>query len=64
MLGEKLMKSDESDGKTILVLYHIKDLPVHPQLMIFKTSSEADLIPVGSIIGRSVLVSSSFSHPY
>ena len=59
-----MMKSDESDEKTILVLYHIKDLPVHPQLLIFKTSSGEDLIPVGSIIGRSVLVSSSFSYPY
>ena len=59
-----MMKSDESDEKTILVLYHMKDLPVHPQLMIFISSSEADLIPVGSIIGRSVLVSSAFSHPY
>ena len=47
-----MMKSDESDEETILVLYHIKDLPVHPQLLIFKTSSGADLIPFGSIIGR------------
>ena len=35
ILCEKMMKSDESDEKTILVLYHIKDLPVHPQLLIF-----------------------------
>ena len=60
---EKMMKSDENDEKTILVLYHIKDLPMYPQLLTFKTSSGADLIPVGSIIARSVLVSSSFSHP-
>ena len=59
-----MMKSDESDEKNILILYHIKDLPVHPQLMIFKTSSGVDLIVVGSIIGHSVFVSSSFSHPY
>ena len=45
-----MMKSDESDEKTILVLYHIKDLLVHPQLLIFKTSSGADLIPVLSIV--------------
>ena len=64
ILCEKMMKSDESDEETILVLYHIKDLPVHPQLLIFKTSSGADLIPFGSIIGRSVLVSWSFSHPH
>ena len=57
-----MMKIDESDEKTILVLHHIKDLPVHPQLLIFKTSSGADLISVGNIIGRSVLISSSFSH--
>ena len=43
------MKSDESDKKIILLLYHIKDVPVHPQLLIFKTSSGADLVPVGSI---------------
>ena len=64
ILCEKMMKSDESDEETVLVLYHIKDLPVHSQLLIFKTSSGADLIPVGSIIGRSVLVSWSFFHPH
>ena len=64
ILCEKMMKSDKIDEKTILVLYHVKNLLVHPQLLIFKTSSGADLIPVGSIIGHSVLVSSSFSHPY
>ena len=35
ILCEKMMKSDESDEKTILVLYHIKGLPEHPQLLIF-----------------------------
>ena len=38
ILCEKMMKSDKSDEKTILVLYHVKDLLVHPQLLIFKTS--------------------------